>query len=179
MDQALSPVVRILAMVTDMAGDESRAAIWFKHQPIPGWAGKTAYDLVAEERQTGSSLISNPSGPASMPDIVLWRAYVPRWPMRRFPARGPARFGGRWNPIGLPTLYAARELSTAWAEYNQGFVQHPALIAQLHLTGAKLADLTQADTLEVLGLDAAIHDCQWRADWIRDGSRRRTVSRSV
>ena len=47
-DQALSPVVRILAMATEMAGDESRAAIWFKHQPIPGWAGKTAYDLVGE-----------------------------------------------------------------------------------------------------------------------------------
>lgn len=47
-DNALSPVVRILAMASEMAGDESRAVIWFKHQPIPGWAGKTAYDLVGE-----------------------------------------------------------------------------------------------------------------------------------
>jgi uncharacterized protein (DUF2384 family) len=47
-DHALSPVVRIVAMATEMAGDESRAVIWFKHQPIPGWAGKTAYDLVGE-----------------------------------------------------------------------------------------------------------------------------------
>ena len=47
-DAALSPVVRILAMAGDMAGGEERAAIWFKHQPIPGWAGKTAYDLVRE-----------------------------------------------------------------------------------------------------------------------------------
>jgi Protein of unknown function (DUF2384) len=49
-DQALSPVVRIVAMASEMAGDESRAAIWFKHQPIPGWAGKTAYDLVRERK---------------------------------------------------------------------------------------------------------------------------------
>lgn len=49
-DQALSPLVRILAMAAEMAGDDSRAAIWFKHQPIPGWAGKTAYDLVAERK---------------------------------------------------------------------------------------------------------------------------------
>lgn len=49
-DQALSPVVRILSMVVEMAGDESRAAVWFKHQPIPGWAGMTAYDLVREGR---------------------------------------------------------------------------------------------------------------------------------
>ena len=47
-DAALSPVVRILAMAGEMAGGEDRAAIWFKHQPIPGWAGKTAYDLVGE-----------------------------------------------------------------------------------------------------------------------------------
>jgi uncharacterized protein (DUF2384 family) len=47
-DAALSPVVRILAMASEMAGGEQRAAIWFKHQPLPGWAGKTAYDLVRE-----------------------------------------------------------------------------------------------------------------------------------
>jgi hypothetical protein len=47
-DAALSPVVRILAMAGEMAGGEERAALWFKHQPIPGWAGKSAYDLVRE-----------------------------------------------------------------------------------------------------------------------------------
>jgi len=47
-DAALSPVVRILAMAGEMAGGDERAAIWFKHQPLPGWAGKTAYDLVQE-----------------------------------------------------------------------------------------------------------------------------------
>lgn len=47
-DAALRPIARILATATEMAGDESRAAIWFKHQPIAGWAGKTAYDLVSE-----------------------------------------------------------------------------------------------------------------------------------
>lgn len=49
-DQALSPVVRILSMAAEMAGGDERAAVWFKHQPIPGWAGKTAYDLVREQK---------------------------------------------------------------------------------------------------------------------------------
>ena len=40
--------LRILALAEEMAGDKQRAVIWFKHQPIPGWAGKTAYDLVQE-----------------------------------------------------------------------------------------------------------------------------------
>ena len=42
--------LKILALAKEMAGDKQRAAIWFEHQPIPGWAGKTAYDLVQEGR---------------------------------------------------------------------------------------------------------------------------------
>jgi hypothetical protein len=48
-EQALRPLARVLAMAIEMTGEKNgAAAIWFKHQPIPGWAGKTAYDLVGE-----------------------------------------------------------------------------------------------------------------------------------
>ena len=96
--------------------------------------------------------------------LFLWRAYVPRWAHAPLSGDGAARFGGRWNPVGAPTIYAARELSTAWAEYNQGFVQHPALIAQLRLEGARLADLTEVDVLSRFDADQSIHRCEWRAD---------------
>ncbi|MBA3446719.1 MAG: RES domain-containing protein, partial [Pseudaminobacter sp.] len=85
------------------------------------------------------------------PALTLWRAFVPRWAHAALAGEGAAQFGGRWNPVGAQTIYAARELSTAWAEYNQGFVQHPALIAQLELTDARLADLTNIATLDRLG----------------------------
>lgn len=94
--------------------------------------------------------------------LPLWRAYVPRWAHQPLSGEGAARFGGRWNPVGMPTIYAARELSTAWAEYNQGFVQHPALIARLELSGALLADLTDPSVLDRLEIAADIHQCEWR-----------------
>ena len=94
--------------------------------------------------------------------LTLWRAFVPRWAHMPLSGEGAARFGGRWNPVAIPAIYAARELSTAWAEYNQGFVQHPALIAQLRLEGAKLADLTDPADLAARYIDPAIHGCEWR-----------------
>jgi RES domain-containing protein len=95
---------------------------------------------------------------------LLWRASVPRWAHAPLSGEGAKRFDGRWNPAGTPAIYAARELSTAWAEYNQGFVQHPALILRLELSGASLADLTVASMLQEFGVTSEIHDCRWRAD---------------
>lgn len=93
---------------------------------------------------------------------VLWRAFVPRWAHMPLSGEGAARFGARWNPVGTPAIYAAFELSTAWAEYNQSFVQHPALIARLELTSARLVDLTDADVLARLDVSTDIHRSEWR-----------------
>lgn len=102
--------------------------------------------------------------PEDLRTETLWRAYVPRWAHAPLSGAGAARFGGRWNPVGAQAIYAARELSTAWAEYNQGFVQHPALIAHLTLSDARLADLTNAAVMKVLGVSPDIHQCEWRAE---------------
>ena len=41
----LGQIAQIIARAADLAGDEGRAIIWFKYQPIPGF-GKTAEELV-------------------------------------------------------------------------------------------------------------------------------------
>ncbi|KPF66303.1 hypothetical protein IP69_15445 [Bosea sp. AAP35] len=102
--------------------------------------------------------------PGEAANLVLWRAYVPRWSYLPLSGVGAARFGGRWNRMGRPCLYAACELSSAWAEYNQGFVQHPALIAQLEVQRVRLFDLTLPEALEAAGAAPDIHRIAWRAE---------------
>lgn len=92
----------------------------------------------------------------------IWRAYVSRWAHDPLSGEGAARFGGRWNPIGTSCLYAGCELSTAWAEYNQGFVQHPATIVHLLLTGSRLADLRTTEGCKDASTTLTIHQTQWR-----------------
>lgn len=41
----LGEIARIIAHAAELAGDEGRAIIWFKHQPLPGF-GKTPEELV-------------------------------------------------------------------------------------------------------------------------------------
>ncbi|WP_394708663.1 MbcA/ParS/Xre antitoxin family protein [uncultured Cohaesibacter sp.] len=37
-------------LASEMTGSDERVALWFKHHPIPGWAGKSAFDLVSERK---------------------------------------------------------------------------------------------------------------------------------
>ena len=50
--EKLGQIARIIARAAELLGDEGRAVIWFKHQPLPGW-GKTAEQLVEEGRADG------------------------------------------------------------------------------------------------------------------------------
>jgi uncharacterized protein (DUF2384 family) len=43
----LSQIARIITRAAELAGDEGRAVIWFKYQPILGF-GKTAEELVEQ-----------------------------------------------------------------------------------------------------------------------------------
>jgi hypothetical protein len=40
----------ILKLATEMTGSDELAASWFENQPVPGWDGKTARDLVRDDK---------------------------------------------------------------------------------------------------------------------------------
>ena len=45
--QRLGEVARIISLAADLVGDQQRAIIWFRHQPLSGFDNKTAEELVA------------------------------------------------------------------------------------------------------------------------------------
>jgi uncharacterized protein (DUF2384 family) len=42
----LGEVARIVAAASEIIGDDNRAAVWFRHQPLSGFDGQTAEELV-------------------------------------------------------------------------------------------------------------------------------------
>ena len=46
--ERLGEIARIVAEAADLAGDEGRAIVWFRHQPLPGFGGETAEELVGQ-----------------------------------------------------------------------------------------------------------------------------------
>ncbi len=94
---------------------------------------------------------------------LVYRAHNPRWSFAPTSGAGAARYGGRFNPVGLPALYAARRMETAWREAQQGFPfkAQPLTICAYEVDCADIADLQDEDScraLEVSFLDLA---CPW------------------
>lgn len=52
----LGEIARIVSRAADLTGDVGAAIIWFKYQPIVGFGGKTAEDLVEEGRHEAVGL---------------------------------------------------------------------------------------------------------------------------
>ena len=137
-DAALSPIVRILAMAGEMAGDEQRAAIWFKHRPVPAGPARRLRSRQRRQVRQGARLSGGRALRRRCLSVRRPVATLFVSALGTSAAFGRRRgiFGGRWSPRRVDDL-RSRELSTAWAEYDQGFVQHPALIVRLELSGAR------------------------------------------
>ncbi|MCB8877067.1 RES family NAD+ phosphorylase [Acidisoma silvae] len=93
----------------------------------------------------------------------VYRAHHPRWAFSPLSGEGAARYGGRFNPPGMPALYTARRMQTAWLEAQQAFPfkAQPMTLCAYEVDCVDVADLTNPITLGELGIAQAALACPW------------------
>ena len=88
---------------------------------------------------------------------TVFRARNPRWAYAPTSGAGAARFGGRFNRPGRPTLYTALSPKTAWMEAQQGFPfkAQPMTLVAYRVACGSVVDLTDGGVIGVLGVKPA------------------------
>ena len=94
---------------------------------------------------------------------TVFRAHNPRWAFAPLSGDGAARYGGRFNPVGLPALYTSQRMETAWLEAQQGFAfkAQPLTICAYEVDSEDILDLTDPETLAGFGLTEELLACAW------------------
>lgn len=94
----------------------------------------------------------------------LYRAHAPRWSFAPASGLGAARFGGRFNPVGLQALYTSATVEGAWREAQQGFAfkPQPLTICAYDVDCEDVADLTDPETQSALGVGRTEIACAWK-----------------
>jgi RES domain-containing protein len=88
--------------------------------------------------------------------------------------RGAELYGGRFNPKGVPALYASTEIMTAVREANQAGDLQPTTLVSYRAEIEVVFDATDATALAAVGFDdAALADPKWR-DQMRIAGEART-----
>ena len=101
--------------------------------------------------------------PAWTFDELVYRAHNPRWAYLPTSGEGAARHGGHFNRQGLPALYTALDITTAWLEAQQGFPfkAQPMTLVAYRVSCQRIADLTDPASLAATGIDATDLACAW------------------
>ena len=93
----------------------------------------------------------------------LYRALNPVYAREPLSGRGAALYGGRFNPKGMPALYASLSVLTALREANQTGSLQPTTIVSYDADIEKIFDSRDENALKRLGTDAAaLADPTWR-----------------
>ena len=125
------------------------------------------------------STISTRSTPAFTPERVpyrgkLYRALNPVYAREPLSGRGAELYGGRFNPKGMPALYASLSVMTALREINQVGNLQPTTLVSYEADIERVFDCRDEHALEAEDMDAAaLADSTWR-DQMKAGGEART-----
>jgi len=93
----------------------------------------------------------------------LYRALNPVYAREPLSGRGAALHGGRFNPRGLPALYASLAVTTAIKEANQAGTLQPTMLVSYEAEIAKVFDSRDEAALEPFRMSTAgLADPGWR-----------------
>ncbi len=94
---------------------------------------------------------------------VVYRAHNPRWSFAPHSGDGAARYGGRFNPVGVPALYTSHRMETAWLEAQQGFPfkAQPLTICAYEVDCTDIADLSEENGRGEFGVAMTDLTCAW------------------
>lgn len=106
----------------------------------------------------------------------LYRALNPIYAREPLSGRGAELYGGRFNPKGMPALYASLSIMTALREANQVGALQPTTLVAYDADIESVFDGRDPDTLAAEGMDAAaLADASWR-DQMKAAGEARTQS---
>jgi RES domain-containing protein len=105
---------------------------------------------------------------------MLYRALNPIHAREPLSGRGAERYGGRFNPKGVPALYTSLSIMTALREANQVGHLQPTTLVSYRADIEAVFDSRDAAALKSQGVDPAdLSDPSWR-DQMRDRGEART-----
>jgi RES domain-containing protein len=91
-----------------------------------------------------------------------WRILAPKWAHDPLRGLGAARFGGRFNPKGVPALYLSESIDTAFAEYQQDLMVRPGTFCAYQLDVLGIVDLCNAQVCKAVSTDRATLLSPWK-----------------
>lgn len=107
-------------------------------------------------------------------DGLLYRALNPIYAQTPLSGDGAARYGGRFNAQGTPSLYTAMTIRTAILEINQVGTLQPTTLVAYKASLTKIFDATDQVALRDYKMTAeSLADLSWRQD-MREGGLSKT-----